>query len=200
LTVEVGTASKSRRTPCRTIPVAPNRITFLSARRAATSKELHERVHRLLRALLHDTASPRAAAVRVNVMTYATPKTIHSTPAAAIAHAINSPLRSFNAHGVNALRAEPLGPFGARTASYRKTILGGPPAQRVQEGPHGERARLKYRNGRLTAGPRRFRELVLFQEYFHGDDGSGVGASHQTGWTGLVAKLIQQSGEERKSG
>jgi hypothetical protein len=38
-------------------------------------------------------------------------------------------------------------------------------------------------------------DLVLFHEYFHGDDGSGVGASHQTGWTGLVAKLIQQSGE-----
>jgi hypothetical protein len=40
-----------------------------------------------------------------------------------------------------------------------------------------------------------WRDLVLFYEYFHGDDGSGVGASHQTGWTGLVAKLIQQSGE-----
>ncbi len=40
-----------------------------------------------------------------------------------------------------------------------------------------------------------FQELLLFHEYFHGDDGSGVGASHQTGWTGLVAKLIQQSGE-----
>jgi hypothetical protein len=38
-------------------------------------------------------------------------------------------------------------------------------------------------------------DLVLFYEYFHGDDGSGVGASHQTGWTGLVAKLLQQSGE-----
>jgi hypothetical protein len=37
--------------------------------------------------------------------------------------------------------------------------------------------------------------LILFHEYFHGDDGSGVGANHQTGWTGLVAKLIQQSGE-----
>ncbi|HWB73504.1 MAG TPA: hypothetical protein VG755_01085 [Nannocystaceae bacterium] len=36
-----------------------------------------------------------------------------------------------------------------------------------------------------------FRELVLFHEYFHGDDGHGVGASHQTGWTGLVAKLLQ---------
>ena len=40
-----------------------------------------------------------------------------------------------------------------------------------------------------------WRDLVLFYEYFHGDDGSGVGASHQTGWTGIVAKLLQQSGE-----
>jgi len=40
-----------------------------------------------------------------------------------------------------------------------------------------------------------WRDLVLFYEYFHGDDGSGVGASHQTGWTGLVGKLLQQSGE-----
>jgi hypothetical protein len=40
-----------------------------------------------------------------------------------------------------------------------------------------------------------WRDLVLFYEYFHGDDGSGLGANHQTGWTGLVAKLIQQSGE-----
>jgi hypothetical protein len=40
-------------------------------------------------------------------------------------------------------------------------------------------------------------ELVLFHEYFHGDTGTGVGASHQTGWTALVAKLLQQSGERR---
>jgi hypothetical protein len=40
-----------------------------------------------------------------------------------------------------------------------------------------------------------WRDLVLFYEYFHGDDGSGIGASHQTGWTGVVAKLLQQSGE-----
>ena len=40
-----------------------------------------------------------------------------------------------------------------------------------------------------------WRDLLLFYEYFHGDTGRGVGASHQTGWTGLVAKLIQQSGE-----
>ncbi len=38
-------------------------------------------------------------------------------------------------------------------------------------------------------------DLVLFYEYFHGDNGRGVGASHQTGWTGLVSKLLQQSGE-----
>ncbi len=40
-----------------------------------------------------------------------------------------------------------------------------------------------------------WRDLVLFYEYFHGDNGAGLGASHQTGWTGLVAKLLQQSGE-----
>jgi len=39
-----------------------------------------------------------------------------------------------------------------------------------------------------------WRDLVLFYEYFHGDNGVGVGASHQTGWTALVAKLIQQYG------
>ncbi len=40
-----------------------------------------------------------------------------------------------------------------------------------------------------------FRDYVLFHEYFHGDNGAGLGASHQTGWTGLVAKLLQQSGD-----
>ena len=39
-----------------------------------------------------------------------------------------------------------------------------------------------------------WRDLILFYEYFHGDNGAGLGASHQTGWTGLVAKLIEQSG------
>jgi hypothetical protein len=38
-----------------------------------------------------------------------------------------------------------------------------------------------------------WRDLLSFFEYFHGDDGCGLGASHQTGWTGLVAALIQQS-------
>ena len=40
-----------------------------------------------------------------------------------------------------------------------------------------------------------WKDLVVFYEYFHGDNGAGIGASHQTGWTGLVAKLIEQSGE-----
>jgi len=39
-----------------------------------------------------------------------------------------------------------------------------------------------------------WRDLIPFHEYFHGDNGAGLGASHQTGWTALVAKLIQQSG------
>ncbi|CAN1210157.1 MGH1-like glycoside hydrolase domain-containing protein [Tumidithrix helvetica PCC 7403] len=44
-----------------------------------------------------------------------------------------------------------------------------------------------------------WKDLVLFYEYFHGDNGAGIGASHQTGWTGLVAKLIQQSSEYGRS-
>jgi hypothetical protein len=36
-----------------------------------------------------------------------------------------------------------------------------------------------------------WRDKVLFYEYFHGDNGAGLGASHQTGWTGVVARLIQ---------
>jgi hypothetical protein len=58
--------------------------------------------------------------------------------------------------------------------SGRRPVFGG--AERLQTDPH-------------------FKEHVLFYEYFHGDIGAGIGASHQTGWTGLVAKLIQQSGE-----
>ena len=39
-----------------------------------------------------------------------------------------------------------------------------------------------------------WRDLLCFHEYFHGDDGAGLGASHQTGWTALVAKLMHQAG------
>ena len=52
---------------------------------------------------------------------------------------------------------------------------------------HGNRA--KFQNDP------HWRDLILFYEYFHGDTGEGLGASHQTGWTGVVAKLIQQYGE-----
>ena len=45
-----------------------------------------------------------------------------------------------------------------------------------------------------------WQEMVPFHEYFHGDTGAGVGASHQTGWTALVAKLLQQSGEPETAG
>ncbi len=40
-----------------------------------------------------------------------------------------------------------------------------------------------------------WRDFVLFYEYFNGDSGAGVGANHHTGWTGLVTKLMRQSGE-----
>jgi hypothetical protein len=44
-----------------------------------------------------------------------------------------------------------------------------------------------------------FRDLVLFYECFHGDTGRGVGASHQTGWTALVAKLVEDLGWKRST-
>jgi hypothetical protein len=56
----------------------------------------------------------------------------------------------------------------------RRPVYGG--AEKFQTDPH-------------------WRDLLLFYEYFHGDNGAGIGASHQTGWTALVAKLLQQSGE-----
>lgn len=39
-----------------------------------------------------------------------------------------------------------------------------------------------------------WRDNILFFEYFHGDTGAGVGASHQTGWTGCIARIIQANG------
>ncbi|MDH3252720.1 MAG: hypothetical protein OEM41_08000, partial [Ignavibacteria bacterium] len=41
-----------------------------------------------------------------------------------------------------------------------------------------------------------FRDNILFYEYFNGDTGAGVGASHQTGWTGLIAKVLQPRARE----
>jgi hypothetical protein len=49
-------------------------------------------------------------------------------------------------------------------------------------------------NAKLQNDPH-WRDLILFHEYFHGETGAGLGASHQTGWTALVGKLLEQSGE-----
>jgi hypothetical protein len=57
------------------------------------------------------------------------------------------------------------------------------------KGDDGQRPVLKY-HPKLATDPH-FKDYVLFHEYFHGDNGRGVGASHQTGWTGLIAKLLQ---------
>jgi mannosylglycerate hydrolase MGH1-like protein len=57
------------------------------------------------------------------------------------------------------------------------------------KGADGQRPVLKYHC--KLAGDPHFRDYVLFHEYFQGDTGRGAGASHQTGWTGLVAKLLQ---------
>ncbi len=61
-----------------------------------------------------------------------------------------------------------------RDESGRRPVFGG--TERFQTDPH-------------------FNNYISFFEYFHGDNGAGLGASHQTGWTALVAKLLQQSGE-----
>ena len=61
-----------------------------------------------------------------------------------------------------------------RDSNGRRAVFGG--AEKFQRDPN-------------------FRDHVLFYEYFHGDNAAGIGASHQTGWTALVAKLLQQSGE-----
>jgi len=56
------------------------------------------------------------------------------------------------------------------------------------KGEDGQRPILKY-HPKLATDPH-FKDYVLFHEYFNGDNGSGLGASHQTGWSGLVAKLL----------
>jgi hypothetical protein len=55
-------------------------------------------------------------------------------------------------------------------------------------------ARPVHGGARKFQADRHWRDLILFYEYFHGDNGAGIGASHQTGWTGLVAPLIQLLG------
>jgi hypothetical protein len=60
-----------------------------------------------------------------------------------------------------------------RDAKGRRPVYGG--TDKFQSDPH-------------------WKDLILFYEYFHADNGAGLGASHQTGWTGLVAKLIELYG------
>jgi len=64
------------------------------------------------------------------------------------------------------------------------------------KGPDGQRPVLKY-HPKLASDPH-FKDYVLFHEYFHGDTGWGVGASHQTGWTGLIAKLLMPRQEGKQ--
>ena len=58
--------------------------------------------------------------------------------------------------------------------------------------PDGGRCSARTKNSRAT---RPGTPYPFFHEYFHADEGRGCGASHQTGWTGLIAKLLQQTGE-----
>jgi hypothetical protein len=74
---------------------------------------------------------------------------------------------------VSAELSRRLGRLFVRGENDRRPVFGG--SEKLQTDPH-------------------FRDHILFYEYFHGDNGAGLGASHQTGWTGLVAKLIQQNG------
>jgi hypothetical protein len=60
-----------------------------------------------------------------------------------------------------------------RDANGQRPVYGG--TKKFQEDPH-------------------WRDLILFYEYFHGDNGAGLGASHQTGWTGLIAPLLDLFG------
>ncbi|NOU45679.1 MAG: glucosidase [Bacteroidales bacterium] len=53
-------------------------------------------------------------------------------------------------------------------------------------------------NRKIQTDPH-FKDYILFHEYFNGDNGSGVGASHQTGWTGLIAKMLQPKKADRAS-
>jgi len=59
---------------------------------------------------------------------------------------------------------------------------------------NAEGERPVYGGARLFQDDPHWRDLILFYEYFHGDNGAGLGASHQTGWTGIVARLLQMQG------
>jgi len=66
-----------------------------------------------------------------------------------------------------------------RDADSRRPVFGG--TEKFQTDPH-------------------WRDYILFYEYFHGDNGAGLGASHQTGWTGVVARFLRMSHTLTKEG
>ena len=63
----------------------------------------------------------------------------------------------------------------------------------------GQKTQFSHTENLLQTDPN-WQENILFYEYFHAENGAGLGASHQTGWTGVVAKLIQQYGEYEAQG
>jgi hypothetical protein len=65
--------------------------------------------------------------------------------------------------------------------------------------PDSSGARAVYGQNKMFQDDPHFRDYSLFYEYFNGDTGKGLGASHQTGWTGLVAKLLQQCGSTNRA-
>jgi hypothetical protein len=56
-----------------------------------------------------------------------------------------------------------------------------------------------FSNNEKMQGDENWKNYILFYEYFHGDSGRGVGASHQTGWTGLIAKLLMPKSSEKQT-
>ncbi|HKM56779.1 MAG TPA: hypothetical protein VJY33_25465 [Isosphaeraceae bacterium] len=82
--------------------------------------------------------------------------------------------RLMNLFEVSKELVDRLGRIFLRDQSGRRPVFGG--TEKFQTDPH-------------------WRDNLLFYEYFHGDTGAGLGASHQTGWTGIVAKMIQMFGQ-----
>jgi hypothetical protein len=78
--------------------------------------------------------------------------------------------RMMNLYEVAREIAHRLAAIFLRDASGRRPVFGS--SEKFQNDPH-------------------WRDFLLFYEYFHGDNGAGIGASHQTGWTGLIAKSLQ---------
>jgi hypothetical protein len=78
-----------------------------------------------------------------------------------------------NLFDVSKLIADRLAGIFLRDENGRRPVFGG--SDKFQQDPH-------------------WRDNILFYEYFHGDNGAGLGASHQTGWTGVIARIIQLYG------